>query len=80
MSFQKQGGSLRYEWLGPETPSPVTRYTLGGRSVHAADASSGISKGTVRDMRPHSKRDNMNTSGKAQPFVIRKRLARPVEE
>jgi hypothetical protein len=73
MSFQKQGGSMRYEWLGPEHPIGATRYTVGGRSVHASDAASGITKGTVRDMRPHSKRDNMNTSGKSAPFTIKRR-------
>lgn len=78
MSLQKLGGSLRYLDLGPGAPRAPTNYTLGGRSVHAADAASGISKGTVKDMRPHTK--NSNTSGKSQPFVIKRRLARPVDE
>jgi len=80
VSFQKLGGSLRYLDLGPGEPRAMKSYTLGGRSVHAPDASSSLSKGTVRDMRPHSKRDNTNSSGKSQPFVIKKRLARPIED
>ena len=55
MSFQKQGGSMRYDWLGPEQPISATRYTVGGRSVHATDAASGISKGTAKDTRRHVK-------------------------
>jgi hypothetical protein len=74
MSLRKLGGSGRYEDMGPGSPGGVTRYSVGGRSVHAADVSSGLSKGTVRDMRPHSKRDNSNTSGRSQPFVIKRRL------
>jgi hypothetical protein len=72
MSLVKLGGSMRYLDMGPGAPVALTRYTVGGRSVHAADAASGISKGTVRDMRPHSKRDNSNTSGKSAPFTIKR--------
>lgn len=74
MSLTKLGGSMRYLDMGPGVPHSVVSYTVGGRSVHSTDASSGLSKGTVRDMRPHSKRDNMNSSGKSQPFVIKRRL------
>lgn len=75
----KLGGSMRYLPMGPHSPKAMVGYTVGGRSVHSADASSGLSKGTVRDMRPHQK--NSNTSGKAQPFVIkRKSAARVIPE
>ena len=77
--LRKLGGSNRYEDMGPGAPVTRLSYSVGGRSVHANDASSGLSKNTIRDMRPHSKRDNMNTSGKAKPFVIRRRLAVPPE-
>ena len=81
MSLQKLGGSNRYLDLGPGSPGTVTHYTLGGRSVHAADASSGISKGTVRDTRQHQKR-GPGEAYKSAPFTINRNrnLARAVEE
>lgn len=77
MSLTKLGGSMRYQDMGPGAPKGANHYTVGGRSVHSLDASSGLSKGTVRDMRPHSKRDNGNTSGKSAPFTIKRRLVPP---
>lgn len=72
MSLRKLGGSCRYADMGPGAPGGVVSYTVGGRSVHANDASSGLSKGTVAAMRPHRK--SGNHSGKAQPFVIKRRF------
>ena len=79
MSLNKLGGSMRYEDMGPGQPVGSARYTVGGRSVHAADASSGISKGTVRDTRVHNRQPG---AYKSAPFVIKRNrnLARTVEE
>ena len=82
MAFQKRGGSMNYDWQGPETPTAITRYTVGGRSVHDAAVSSGLSAGTVRDTRQHSKRSQPGEVYKAAPFVINrnKKLTRAVED
>ena len=81
MSERKLGGSMRYESMGPGAPHLMTRYVIGGRPVHAADASSGLSKGTVKDMRPHTKRQPGEVY-KSAPFTIKRNrnLARAAEE
>ena len=72
--MRKLGGSLQYEDLGPGVPRAATSYTVGGRSVHAYDASSGLSPGTIT-----ATRQRRVTGHRSAPFTIKRKLPAPIE-
>ena len=67
MSLQKLGGSLRYRDLGPGEPGSVFSASIGGRSVHAPDASSGLTIGSLKAIRPAVKGQRVPLTIKARP-------------